>query len=186
MAVESGWGWFIGTPEVARDLEAVAGYVAKLSSGKAAVLAGEITKPSQAPVNAPLHFRRLRSSRGFLPPRRKNPELTGKLVFAPLPKADVSLAINVQSSTSPSLPCPAACASTGVMTCPVGTLSESARPAFVPRGFRDSAVPFQRAGPTANISAAVVQPSNAAPAFCANYLQMLSNRENLRAVITVR
>ena len=110
MAVESGWGWFIGTPEVARDLEAVAGYVAKLSSGKAAVLAGEITKPSQAPVNAPLHFRRLRSSRGFLPPRRKNPELTGKLVFAPLPKerSDVSLAINVQSSTSPSLPFPAA------------------------------------------------------------------------------
>lgn len=40
---------------------------------------GEIAKLSQAPVRAPEHFRRLRSSKGFLPPVEKNEDLTGAL-----------------------------------------------------------------------------------------------------------
>lgn len=40
---------------------------------------GEIAKLSQAPTVAPAHFRRLRSSKGFLPPKRRDENLTGML-----------------------------------------------------------------------------------------------------------
>lgn len=40
---------------------------------------GEVTKLSQAPTIAPSHFRRLRSSKGFLPPKRRDPDITGAL-----------------------------------------------------------------------------------------------------------
>lgn len=39
----------------------------------------EIAKYSQAPTRAPSHFRRLRSSKGFLPPKRRDEDVTGEL-----------------------------------------------------------------------------------------------------------
>jgi hypothetical protein len=39
----------------------------------------EISKYSQAPVRAPSHFRRLRSSKGFLPPKHRDEDVTGEL-----------------------------------------------------------------------------------------------------------
>jgi hypothetical protein len=41
---------------------------------------GEIVKLTQLPMNAPSRFRRLRAGKGFLPPRRKNPAVTGTLL----------------------------------------------------------------------------------------------------------
>jgi hypothetical protein len=41
---------------------------------------GELAKITQTPTNAPVRFRRLRSGRGFLPPRHHDPSVTGVLV----------------------------------------------------------------------------------------------------------
>jgi hypothetical protein len=76
--IGSGFG-VQSTAEPIRDRGAVAGYLVKLageldqdgtpeSRGR---LGGEVVKVSQVPMNAPKNFRRLRSGRGFLPPRRK-------------------------------------------------------------------------------------------------------------------
>jgi hypothetical protein len=77
-ATTVGWG-VQSTCEPARDKNAVAGYVVKLAKNHDASV-GEVAKITQAPLNAPERFRRLRSARGFLPPRRRNPEVTGALV----------------------------------------------------------------------------------------------------------
>lgn len=77
-AQDVGWG-VMCTAEAARDAERAAGYAVKVA-GKAEATAGEIAKLTQLPHEAPWRFRRLRSGRGFLPPRRKNPEVTGTLV----------------------------------------------------------------------------------------------------------
>lgn len=42
-------------------------------------MVAEIAKYSQVPVDAPSHFRRLRSSKGFLPPKRRDETITGAL-----------------------------------------------------------------------------------------------------------
>lgn len=78
LAEQCGWGRE-STAEAARSSEAVAGYVVKLA-GKHDASAGELAKITQAPLNAPARFRRLRSGKGFLPPRHCNPEITGCLV----------------------------------------------------------------------------------------------------------
>jgi hypothetical protein len=70
-AENTGWGRQ-SIAEAVKDKEALASYLVKL--------VGEVAKVSQAPTNAPVKFRRLRSGRGFLPPRRKNPNITGALV----------------------------------------------------------------------------------------------------------
>lgn len=57
--------------DVVRDHDAMSTYIVKL--------AGEMGKSCQVPLDAPSHFRRLRSSPGLLPSRPKNPEITGKL-----------------------------------------------------------------------------------------------------------
>jgi hypothetical protein len=75
---ESGWGP-IGTAEPARDKNSLASYITKLA-GAADKAWSEIAKLTQAPLNAPVRFRRLRSGKGFLPPRHSNPETTGALV----------------------------------------------------------------------------------------------------------
>jgi hypothetical protein len=77
-ATASGWGVQC-TAERARSVDALAGYVTKLA-GKADRTTAELAKLSQAPLNAPIRFRRLRSGKGFLPPRRFDPEVTGTLV----------------------------------------------------------------------------------------------------------
>jgi len=77
--VGSGWGprSFI---EPARSKGALAGYLVKLageldkpgdaeSRGR---MVGEVAKLTQIPLNSPKGFRRLRSGKGFLPPRRKS------------------------------------------------------------------------------------------------------------------
>jgi hypothetical protein len=74
----SGWGRE-STADAARSLDAIAGYVSKLC-GLSDACAGEVAKITQAPLRAPVRFRRLRSGKGFLPPRRKNPNVTGTLV----------------------------------------------------------------------------------------------------------
>ena len=57
--------------EPVRDEGAMAAYTVKL--------AGEMGKACQVPLNAPRHYRRLRASHGLLPPRPKNPDITGRL-----------------------------------------------------------------------------------------------------------
>lgn len=74
----AGWG-LQSTAEAARNLEAVIGYGVKLA-GLHDSSVGELAKITQCPMNAPERFRRLRSGKGFLPPRVSNPEITGCLV----------------------------------------------------------------------------------------------------------
>jgi hypothetical protein len=78
LAVACGWG-AQSTAESARSAEAIAGYIVKMA-GLHDASVGELAKITQAPMNAPARFRRLRSGKGFLPPRRVNPEVTGCLV----------------------------------------------------------------------------------------------------------
>jgi hypothetical protein len=74
----SGWGRQ-STAEAARSTEALAGYVVKLAGLHDAAI-GEVAKVTQVPMNAPQRFRRLRSGKGFLPPRHSDPEVTGCMV----------------------------------------------------------------------------------------------------------
>lgn len=74
----SGWGRQ-STAEAARDSSAIASYMVKLAGHHDASV-GELAKITQAPLNAPVRFRRLRSGRGFLPPRAHNPDVTGVLI----------------------------------------------------------------------------------------------------------
>ena len=75
---QSGWG-YQSTAEAARSIEAVLGYGVKLA-GLHDASVGELAKVTQVPTNAPERFRRLRTGKGFLPPRQSNPEITGCLV----------------------------------------------------------------------------------------------------------
>jgi len=77
-AMDVGWGRQ-STAEAAKDTDALAGYIVKLAGNHDATV-GELAKMTQAPTTAPARFRRLRSGKGFLPPRRSNPEVTGVLV----------------------------------------------------------------------------------------------------------
>lgn len=74
----SGWGRQ-STAEAARSKEALAGYAVKLAGLHDAAV-GEVAKITQAPLNAPERFRRLRSGKGFLPPRHVDPDITGCMV----------------------------------------------------------------------------------------------------------
>jgi hypothetical protein len=78
LVTASGWG-LQSTAEAARDIEAVLAYGVKLC-GLHEASVGELAKITQAPLNAPVRFRRLRSGKGFLPPRHSNPDVTGCLV----------------------------------------------------------------------------------------------------------
>lgn len=83
-ATGTGWGPQ-STAEAARDethaADRLAGYVLKLARGpEAGRLAGEARKLSQVPDVAPQGFRRIRSGRGFLPPRRRAEGWTGALL----------------------------------------------------------------------------------------------------------
>ena len=77
-ATATGWGPQ-STAERARSKDALAGYVTKLA-GEANWTTGELAKVTQSPVNAPVRFRRLRSGKGFLPPRYRDPTVSGTLV----------------------------------------------------------------------------------------------------------
>lgn len=75
---ESGWGPE-STAERARDIDAVMAYGVKLA-GLHDASVGELAKVTQCPMNAPVKFRRLRTGKGFLPPRESNPDVTGVLI----------------------------------------------------------------------------------------------------------
>jgi len=77
-AVACGFG-FRTWIEPVRDEEAIAGYAVKLLGHQEVV--DEVSKTLQVPTKAPKHFRRLRASRGFLPPPYKNDEYTGQLIM---------------------------------------------------------------------------------------------------------
>jgi hypothetical protein len=78
IVTDAGWG-LRSTAECARTPDAALGYICKVS-GKVDETIGELAKLTQLPNAAPFRFRRLRSGRGFLPPRNSNPQLTGTLV----------------------------------------------------------------------------------------------------------
>lgn len=67
------------TAERVADRDALASYMVKLA-GEMDAAAGELAKLTQVPTNAFEKFRRLRSGKGFLPPRRKNPDITGTMM----------------------------------------------------------------------------------------------------------
>lgn len=85
--VRAGFG-FIVWAEPARSADDLAAYIVKLAYGDlkdapppagsgGAPLAGELAKLTQLPLRAARHFRRLRASRGFLPPPKRPPKLAG-------------------------------------------------------------------------------------------------------------
>jgi hypothetical protein len=77
-ALACGWGRQ-SIAEKVKDREALAAYGVKLCGAHDASI-GEVAKVTQAPTAAPGRFRRLRSAKGFLPPRHHNPHITGALV----------------------------------------------------------------------------------------------------------
>jgi hypothetical protein len=78
IVTDAGFG-LRSTAECARTPDAALGYICKVA-GKTDETIGELSKLTQLPNAAPFRFRRLRSGRGFLPPRNCNPQLTGTLV----------------------------------------------------------------------------------------------------------
>lgn len=78
--VECGFG-SVSYLATMRNPNAMAGYLIKLAKE----LTGGSVK-NQLPLNAPMHFRRLRASRGLLPPRASSPDYTGGIVRARLPE----------------------------------------------------------------------------------------------------
>jgi hypothetical protein len=77
-ALSTGWGPQ-STAEQARSKDALAGYIVKLA-GQLEATTGELAKLTQVPTNAEGKFRRLRSGKGFLPPRRKSENVTGTML----------------------------------------------------------------------------------------------------------
>jgi len=90
-AMETGWG-LRSTMERVKDTGAMSGYLTDVAKhadlhlgelnalAEPNVIAIEASKNNQVPMNAPHHFRRLRSGKGFLPPKRKNERWTGTLM----------------------------------------------------------------------------------------------------------
>lgn len=87
-AIRCGFGLHFWLEPV-RSNAAIAGYFVKLCH--------EVAKITQSPVEAPRRFRRLRASRGLLPPVHKNPDLTGML--ATKPKEEIENLIEVLKTT---------------------------------------------------------------------------------------
>lgn len=79
-AVRCGLG-YIGSVQAARNNDAVAGYITKVSGVACELL--DATEKEQLPLAAPRHFRRVRASRGFLVPKIKDETVTGELVQRP-------------------------------------------------------------------------------------------------------
>jgi hypothetical protein len=111
MARASGWGPQ-STGERVRSLESLAGYVVKLagmSEESVGRFTAEVAKITQRPLTAPERFRRLRSGKSFLPPRRKNPEVTGTLVRRQREGDGTVTAIPLHKVAAPLIPHVVAC-----------------------------------------------------------------------------
>ncbi len=111
-AVRCGFGSSLHV-EKAKSREAVAGYAVKVAGeveqcakeGVGGQMVGEVVKLSQLPTEAPAHFRRLRSSRGFLPASHK-PEgnWTGQVVKTPCPPPEPKAGEQVELKLRPPEP----------------------------------------------------------------------------------
>jgi hypothetical protein len=80
-AVASGFGYICWVQACDWKQEEIAGYLA----GKVHELSGAPEK-GQVPLDAPPHFRRIRSSPGLLPPLKTVSAFTGQVVRVPVPK----------------------------------------------------------------------------------------------------
>lgn len=78
-AVACGFGKVAWVERLDRQTGRLAGYITKLANE----LTGSAAK-NQTPDDAPLHFRRIRASRGLLPPAPES-DLTGELCKVPIP-----------------------------------------------------------------------------------------------------
>ncbi|NTX62626.1 hypothetical protein HUA74_18400 [Myxococcus sp. CA051A] len=89
LVAHCGWGPLSSIGH-ARSKEDVASYSVKVSKGAVPhpTMVGEVVKLAQLPVAAPPRMRRVRSSKGFLPPARKppDPEREGGLMLHPTPE----------------------------------------------------------------------------------------------------
>ena len=74
--------------KLAGELEGAAGKRRRPDLGRAAA---EVVKFSQAPVNAPPHFRRLRAARGMLDPPKRNPDMEGALCGQPASRVQAAI-----------------------------------------------------------------------------------------------
>ena len=93
----------LSTIDRARSTEKIVNYIAKIA-GEAGQAMNEIAKLTQLPRNAPTHFRRVRSGKGWLPKRKKNPEITGSLLVRKRDKQDGSIVVvPVNNITDPVL-----------------------------------------------------------------------------------
>lgn len=96
IAVQAGFGDHIWLEPV-QDPDAVAGYLVKLSKE----LVGADQKSQVPDEEAPKHFRRLRSSRGLLPPVIKHPEYTGELRKMPFEAVKDTLVREIEFDVQP-------------------------------------------------------------------------------------
>ncbi|WP_223632017.1 hypothetical protein [Corallococcus sp. EGB] len=89
LVAHCGWGHRSSIGH-ARSKSDVASYTVKVEKGAVPhpTLVGEVVKTSQLPTWAPPKTRRLRATKGWLPPARKptHPDWTGELVQAPTPE----------------------------------------------------------------------------------------------------
>ncbi len=91
-AVRAGFG-YRAWAEAPRDQRELAGYLVKLAHKES--LTGEVAKLSQLPIHSPPGTRRLRSSKGFLPPSTTSTgEWTGELM-----KYSLELAQNLEAES---------------------------------------------------------------------------------------
>jgi hypothetical protein len=88
LATAVGWGT-VSTIECVRSVDQVVNYLAGLANEVGQAM-NELAKLTQSPRNAPLHFRALRSGKGWLPKRRKNAEVTGSLMARKFDRDDGS------------------------------------------------------------------------------------------------
>ncbi|HYO93848.1 MAG TPA: hypothetical protein VER33_05020, partial [Polyangiaceae bacterium] len=88
LARRADWGT-LSTIERVRTEGKVVNYLAKLA-GEGDEVVNEIAKLTQLPRNAPLRFRRMRTGKGWLPKRRKNPDVTGTVVVRKFDEDDGS------------------------------------------------------------------------------------------------
>lgn len=102
IVMNAGWGRQ-SSIEPVRSKDCLAAYFAKVTQHQDAMF-GELAKLTQTPLNAPAHFRRLRSGKGFLPPRRTNPLWTGAFVRMYYAPQQGYIAEAMRSKTKPTSP----------------------------------------------------------------------------------
>lgn len=101
LARSAHWGT-LSTAERVRSQDSVLNYMAKLS-GEAGRAVSELAKMTQLPRNAPKKFRRLRAGKGWLPPRRKDGNITGSIMIRKYDDDGTPLVLPVQTVRDPLL-----------------------------------------------------------------------------------